>query len=72
MPLLLSRYCQWMAQFLRLWQSTHLVAWSQHGQGSQARRDRSAVGSIGSTIHRPTRKDARVHEFVVDPLLFVV
>ena len=61
-----------MAQFFRLWQSTHLVGWSQQGQGNQARRDRSAVGSIGSIDHFPIRQDTGANKIVVDPLLLVV
>ena len=72
MPLLLNRYCQWVAQFLALWQSPQRAPWLQRGHASQARRLRSAVGSIGNTINRPIRQHTGAHQLVVDPLLLRV
>jgi hypothetical protein len=37
-PLLLSRYCQCVAQFLVLWHSPQRASWLQRGHGSQARQ----------------------------------
>jgi hypothetical protein len=54
-PWLLSMYCQWLAQLLLLWQAEHALPCKQRGHSSQARRDRSAVGSIGNTVTVPFR-----------------
>ena len=71
-PWLFSRYCQWVLQFRLPWQSWQPAPSSQLGHGSQARRERSAVGSIGNTSHRPIRQHAGADQLVVDPLLLLV
>ncbi|VBA40077.1 hypothetical protein LAUMK13_02893 [Mycobacterium innocens] len=46
---LLSRYCQWVPQLRLLRHSEHaLRPQLQFGQGSQARRQASACGSMGN------------------------
>jgi hypothetical protein len=55
-----------------IWQSVHPTACSHCGQPNQARRPRSAVGSIGNTASHPIRKHSGGHQVVVDTLLIVV
>jgi hypothetical protein len=69
---MLSRNCQCVSQFRLLWQSEHPTPCSHRGQPNQARRPRSAVGSIGNTASHPIRKHSSGHQVVVDTLLIVV
>ena len=61
-----------MPQLRLLWQTAQARPCSQRGHSSQARRARSAVGSIGNTITRPFRQHTGADQFVVDALLLLV
>ena len=71
-PWLLNMYCQWVAQLLLLLQTEQALPCKQRGHSSQARRDRSAVGSIGNTVTVPFRQHTSADQLVVDALLLLV